>query len=352
MSAVEIRGSIPRGPNPSFWFPVLSSEFWTFTSEFLLPEQVTLNAKPEPFAERRVWALPKANRTHDTEPKTRPWAPCNLNSKPSRRETKQMWPDAKEALEFYGRFLPKQRLIQAIELLSDARKRRFLRRRIPKYGTMNKGFTEPELIRFLNAVEDPRMALLFTFQAILGLRIGEAVKLHVRDLNLQTQELKIDNQKGSRADCLPIPSQLFEQAVKYISDYEDAIAKAKGHLFWAETYPERNPCPYLDKNYARNVFRLCIRKLKLDETYGLADGSIPKQLHRLTTHSLRHYAITNFSKKNNGNVVLTSKFARHHRVETTMTYIHTGKEELYRSIAMAQEDGILGKVRRVQEKTL
>lgn len=275
-------------------------------------------------------------------------AALKANYKPSRKEIKQSWPEARELLEFYGRFLPKQRLIRAIELLSDARKRRFLRRRIPKYGTMNKGFTEQELIRFLNAVEDPRMALLFTFQAVLGLRIGEAVKLHIRDLNLETRDLKIDNQKGSRADCLPIPPQLFEQTVKYISDYEDAITKAKGHLFWAETYPDRNPCPFLDKNYVRNVFRRTIGKLKLDETYGLADGSIPKQLHRLTTHSLRHYAITNFSKKNNGNVVLTSKFARHHRVETTMTYIHTGKEELYRSIAMAQEDGILGKVRRMQ----
>ncbi len=295
--------------------------------------------------------MPKANRTHDTEPKTSLWAPCNQNSKPSRHETKQLWPEAKETLEWLGRYLPKQRLVRAIEILSEARKRRFLRRRIPKYGTMNKGFTEQELIRFLNAVEDPRMALLFTFQAVLGLRIGEAVKLHVKDLNLETRDLKIDNQKGSRADSLPIPPQLFEQMLKYISDYEDAIAKAKGHLFWAETFPDRNPCPYLDKNYVRNVFRQTIRKLKLDETYGLADGSIPKQLHRLTTHSLRHYAITNFSKKNNGNVVLTSKFARHHRVETTMTYIHTGKEELYRSIAMAQEDGFLVKIKRMQESS-
>jgi integrase len=72
---------------------------------------------------------------------------------------------------------------------------------------------------------------------------------------------------------------------------------------------------------------------------------VPKQLHRLTTHSLRHYAITNFSKKNNDNVVLTARFARHQMIQTTMTNIHTGKEELYRSIVMAQKDGILEKVK-------
>jgi integrase len=144
----------------------------------------------------------------------------NKKDKPSRKEIQQLWPEVKEELEYFGRYLPKQRLIRAIELLSDARKRRFLRRRIPKYGTMNKGFTEQELVCFLNAVNDPRMALLFTFQAVLGLRIGEAVKLHVRDLNLETHELKIDNQKGGRADCLPIPAQLFDQTAKFIIDYE------------------------------------------------------------------------------------------------------------------------------------
>ncbi|MFH1520521.1 MAG: site-specific integrase [Candidatus Micrarchaeota archaeon] len=271
------------------------------------------------------------------------------NNKPTRKEIKQLWPEAKEMLKYFGRYLPKQRLIKALEILSDARKRRFLRCRIPKYGTLNKGFTEEELIRFLNSIEDPKMLLLFTYQAVLGLRVGEVVKLHIKDINLQTCELKIDNQKGGRADCLPIPARLFDQTIRLINDYENAIFKAKGYLFWAENYPDSNPCPYISKNFVRNIFRKTIQKLKLDETYGLSDGQTLKLLHRLTTHSLRHYAITNFSKKNNGNVVLTSKFARHHRIETTMTYIHTGKEELYRSITIAQEDGVLEKVKRMQE---
>jgi integrase len=215
---------------------------------------------------------------------------------------------------------------------------------------MNKGFTEEELVKFLNAVEEPKMALLFTFQAVLGLRIGEVVKLHVRDINLKTRELRITNEKADRLDCLPLPPQLFEQAVRYISDYETDIVKRKGYLFWAERYPKSNDCPYVSSNYARNVLRQTVEKLNLDESYGMSGGPVPKLLHRLTTHSLRHYAVTNFSKKNNGNVVLTSKFARHRKLETTMIYIHTEKEELYRSIAMAQEDGILEKVRKIQEK--
>ncbi|MFP3949498.1 MAG: hypothetical protein ACLFUZ_00180 [Candidatus Micrarchaeia archaeon] len=70
---------------------------------------------------------------------------------------------------------------------------------------------------------------------------------------------------------------------------------------------------------------------------------------RLTTHSLRHYAITNHSKKNNGNVVLVNKFARHRRLQTTMVYIYTNKEELYRSIERAQDTKLLNRIRRMQE---
>ncbi|MFH2023827.1 MAG: site-specific integrase [Candidatus Micrarchaeota archaeon] len=304
------------------------------------------------FAFQNVRALPKANIKPGTANRSRlSYSKSNLQyDKPSRKETKQLWPEAKETLEFLGRFLPKQRLIKAIEVLSVARKRRFLRRRIPKYGTINKGFTEPELIHFLNAIDDPKILLLFTYQAVLGLRIGEVVKLHIRDINLETRELKIDNQKGDRFDVLPIPPQLFDQTLNYITENEQDISHCKGYLFWAERFPNKNDCPHISKNYARVIFRKIIKKLKLDETYGLSDGQNPKLLHRLSTHSLRHYAVTNFSKKNNGNVVLTSKFARHSRIETTMIYIHTGKDELQRSVSLAQENGIFSRVKKIQER--
>ncbi len=330
LGTVKIRGSIPLGP--IFHFQVACSAFRVvnFTSENLQEQRTGL----EP--ETTVSGFQDIRAQNPSE------------HRPSRKEIKQMWPQAKETLEFLGRYLPKQRLIRAIELLSAARKRRFLRRRQPKYGNMNKGFTEEELIRFLNAVDDPRALLMFTYQAVLGLRIGEAVRLHVRDINLKTKELRIENQKGDRTDYLLIPPQLFEQTVRYISDYEDEIVKREGHLFWAENYPGRNSCPHISKDYARGIFRRIIRRLKMDETYSFSEGQNPKLLHRLTTHSLRHYAITNFSRKNNGNAVLTSRFARHTNLQTTMTYIHSDKDELYRSVISAEKGGIFERVERIQ----
>ncbi|MFH1221879.1 MAG: site-specific integrase [Candidatus Micrarchaeota archaeon] len=278
------------------------------------------------------------------------WALIKEDMKPERKHVKLLWAPAKHALEYFARHLPKKKLVTAINVLSEARKRRFLRRRQPKYGSMNKGFTEEELVKFFNALEDPKAILLFSYQAVLGLRIGEVVRIHIKDLNLRTKELRIDTEKGKTTDYLPIPQQLFEQTMKYINDYEDEIVKRKGYVFWADFYPERNDCPYISTDYARILFMKAIVKAKLDETYAIADARTPRLLHRLTTHSLRHYAITRHSQKNNGNIVLTSKFARHHNLETTMIYVHTGKEEFYNSVLHAQEDGILSKVRKLQEE--
>ena len=79
-----------------------------------------------------------------------------------------------------------------------------------------------------------------------------------------------------------------------------------------------------------------MRLAELDEVYDTSDETNPnrsvRHLHRLTTHSLRHYVITSFAKQTNGNLVLTSRFARHSDPSTTMTYITTRKEELYKEI--------------------
>ena len=73
----------------------------------------------------------------------------------------------------------------------------------------------------------------------------------------------------------------------------------------------------------------------LDEVYDISEesnGRTARQLHRLTTHSLRHYAITRFARSTNGNVVLASRFARHRNMSTTSRYISTDKKELYEVI--------------------
>ena len=56
-------------------------------------------------------------------------------------------------------------------------KKRFITDNRPKYGSINKGFTELELQHFLRNVKNDKFRLLFKYQAYLGLRVGEVSKL-------------------------------------------------------------------------------------------------------------------------------------------------------------------------------
>ena len=210
------------------------------------------------------------------------------------------------------------------------------KRKTPKYGSVSKAFSDSQLQRFLHVIDSDKFRLLFSYQAQLGLRIGEAVRVNINSIDLETRELILKTEKAQVMDSLLIPTPLFKETIAFISKHKVEIEKAQGYLFYADKLRTKRPEPYLEQNYVRHIFREYVRMAGLDEVYDTSDESSQdrsvRHLHRLTTHSLGHYAITSFAKQTNGNLVLTSRFARHSDPSTTMTYISTRKEELYKEI--------------------
>lgn len=206
-------------------------------------------------------------------------------------------------------------------------------KKIMKYGTLNKGFNEQELEVFLKAIDNPKYKLIFKFQAYLGLRIGEAVKVNLKNVNLQTREIIVHTEKARVINTLILPIPLYQELLLYLEENKDAITRADGYIFYADKSKSRTPDLHLNVAYVRKVFRQISEQVNLDEVYAESDETepsrTPRHLHRLTTHSLRHFAITTFSKKTNGNLVLTSRYARHQNPNTTLTYINSDKSELY-----------------------
>jgi integrase len=72
-----------------------------------------------------------------------------------------------------------------------------------------------------------------------------------------------------------------------------------------------------------------------------------RPLYRITTHSLRHYAITKFAKATNGNVVLTSRFARHASPIITMRHIAKDNIQLYSEIENAFLEDRINKLKKL-----
>ena len=81
-----------------------------------------------------------------------------------------------------------------IELLK-AYKKRYKKSGTPKYGTLNKSFTELELQHFLRNVPNDKFRLLFKYQAYLGLRIGEVTKLHISNIDFEKRELILTSEE-------------------------------------------------------------------------------------------------------------------------------------------------------------
>jgi integrase len=232
--------------------------------------------------------------------------------------------------------LPQKKIDRLRTMMLVAWKKRFRRSRIPKYGTMNKGFTESELELFLRNVKNGKFRLLFSYQAFLGLRVGEVCRLNLGNIDFDKRELTLKTEKSQVMDSLKIPAELFMETTDFIRSHGKAIEKSAGFIFFKENDNNNNGLKHVDENYARKVFREAVADANLNQAYGESDESIyhrtPRTLHKLTTHSLRHYAITRFAKSSNGNVVLTSRFARHSNPTITMRYIAKDNEQLFDQI--------------------
>jgi integrase len=251
-------------------------------------------------------------------------------------DAKTAYKELKASLETTLPMLPKHYLVEIRKQVTAQFVKRFKKSRIPKYGSLNKGFNEQEVQAFFKVIKNPKFHLLFSYQAQLGLRLGEARRINIKDIKFESRELVVKTEKAMTLDTLLIPAPLFKETLDYINANKKAIERAAGYLFFKEKGKGRTLEPYLDEGYVRNQFTEFINKAGLDEVYDVSDESAPnkasRKLHRLTTHSLRHYAITRFAEQTNGNVFLTSKFARHLQPSVTMTYINTNKKQLYENI--------------------
>lgn len=232
--------------------------------------------------------------------------------------------------------LSKWRVEELQKQLSEFYMHKWKKRRIPKYGSLNKGFTTEELHKFLSIIKEQKYRLLFEYQGFLGLRIGEAVKLNMKDIEFNTRILRVHTEKAHTLDTLIIPPFLFDETIAYIKEHTAEIDKAQGYLFYADKQKSHSKEPYVNPNYVRNVFRRYLSLTGLNDIYDTSvesiEGRAERSLHRLSTHSLRHHAITTFNRSVQGNVTLTKAFARHQDLSSTQVYIYTSKEELYRAI--------------------
>lgn len=241
-------------------------------------------------------------------------------------------------LRIASQTLSQHKIERLKQTLHRAYVRRFKTCSTPKYGTLNMVFKDEELREFFRHVASQKFKLIFKFQAYMGLRVGEAVRIRLDDIDFEGRELTIDSEKTRVKDVLRIPAGLFRELGEFVSIHQREIAEAQGYIFFKGNDNNRNRRLHVNKDYARKMFRQARDAAGLSSAYGVSEESCDnhrrRQLYRLGTHSLRRYAITRFHRVSR-DIVMTSRYARHLDTTETVRYIENNRAVLYANIDVA-----------------
>jgi integrase len=179
--------------------------------------------------------------------------------------------------------------------------------------------------------DNPKSKLAFQLMSMLGFRIGEVVRINIKDVYWKHNKIKVFSEKTHQTDYLYLHNKVRKLISDWVRKHHNSIEQNEGYLF----YSFKECRKHISKDWLRKEFRRIRDNAGLNETYGVAeDINNPKRwnygdrkLYRLTTHSLRHYYITKVYQSCR-DPLLTMKNARHRDINSTKTYIHLSEAEV------------------------
>ncbi|OYT41840.1 integrase [Candidatus Pacearchaeota archaeon ex4484_26] len=90
-----------------------------------------------------------------------------------------------------------------------------------------------EVKKLINSIENPKHKLLVSFLYACGLRVSEAVKLRVSDIDFDEGLIYVRKGKGGKDRCVPLPKSLIksmENLKVQINNFKYLFQTKKGHL--------------------------------------------------------------------------------------------------------------------------
>ena len=160
-----------------------------------------------------------------------------------------------------------------------------------------------EVARLIEAPPNPKHRLLLATIYAAGLRVSEALRLKVGDLDRGRMTLRVEQGKGKKDRVIPLSRKLLAQLEVYW--------RTEPPRLWL--FPNRNGTRPIDITVAQKVF--IIAKLR---------AGIPK---RGGIHSLRHAFATHLIESG-ADVPTVQRLLGHRSVSTTMRYFHLSQTRL------------------------
>jgi integrase len=230
--------------------------------------------------------------------------------------------------------LSKNKLQALRDKISEIKRKKYPNKNEKKYSNVDKSFSEEELKKFLKACRSEKTFIAFSMMAMLGLRVGEAVKVNLNQLDFVKNKIKILTEKSNTVDFLHLHSEVRKLLYSWVQKNREEILKHDGFIFFPDV-KSKSQRKHISPDWLRNEFRKVCDSTGLNDCYSESeDARNPikskngkRKLHRLTSHSLRHFFI---SKVYSGclDPIKTQMLARHSDFKSTKFYIHIQQTSL------------------------
>jgi len=163
-------------------------------------------------------------------------------------------------------------------------------RKYERFGETIRHLTVEELQRLFDSIDRYPHKLMLQMIYELGCRVGEFVRIRLRDLNLGRCSVffPAENTKTKQRRTSHLPRGLMNELKSFLKAEgrmtirDERVKKPDEFLF----HPPGKPREHHSENRLRQIFHVHLRKAGLDRYYG--EGQKGRRLHELTIHSLRH----------------------------------------------------------------
>lgn len=159
-----------------------------------------------------------------------------------------------------------------------------------------------EIKRLISSAGKPKSRVMLALIYSAGLRIGELVKLKIRDIDFDRMQIRIEHGKGNKDRYVALSSHIVYSLNNYIKQYKPVEFLFNG----------KRPSNPIRVNTVRSCFHVAVKNAQI--------------IKKVTVHSLRHSYATHLLE-DGVDIVSIKEALGHSRIENTMIYLHVAQHQ-------------------------